>query len=400
MNSLSGKKILLGVSGGIAAYKSAELLRRLQDKGAELRVVMTPTACEFITPLTFQALSGHPVQVDLLESEDESAMGHIELARWADAIIIAPATANTLGKLAFGLADDLLSAVCLASKTPLAVAPAMNHVMWSQSATQDNLATLSQRGVHIFGPDNGLQACGESGEGRLLDIPLLVKAVEQLFSADLLHNINITITAGPTYEAIDPVRFIGNRSSGKMGYAIARAAQQAGANVKLISGPVHLPCPHQVMRIDVETAQQMLAASHQQLSDCDIFIATAAVADYRAATVAEQKIKKDTDQLTIKLQKNPDILAQIAATKNAPFSVGFAAETENLKQHALDKLQRKNVNMIAANQVGLADSGFNSEYNALEVFWPQGQQSLPRANKQTLAFQLIECIAQQYKKSL
>ena len=400
MSSLSGKKILLGVSGGIAAYKSAELLRRLQDKGAELRVVMTPAACEFITPLTFQALSGHPVAINLLDTEAESAMGHIQLARWADAIIIAPATANTLGKLAFGLSDDLLSAICLASQAPLAVAPAMNHVMWAQQATQDNLNTLRQRGVTIFNPDSGIQACGETGEGRLMDISLLVKAVEELFSPALLQNINITITAGPTFEAIDPVRFIGNRSSGKMGYAIARAAQQAGANVRLISGPVSLACPHQVERIDVETAEEMLQHSLAKINDCDIFIATAAVADYRPCQIAREKIKKTDDNIIIELEKNPDILAQVAASKQAPYTLGFAAETQNLKEYALAKLKQKNLNMIAANQVGLTDSGFNSEYNALEIFWPGGQQSLQRASKQTLAFQLIEILAEQYKKSL
>ena len=400
MSALSGKKILLGICGGIAAYKSAELLRRLQDRGAELRVVMTTAACKFITPLTFQALSGHPVHLDLLDTEAESAMGHIELARWADAIIIAPATANTIAKLAYGLSDDLLSAVCLATHAPLAIAPAMNHVMWSQPSTQENIASLQQRGINIFNPDNGLQACGESGEGRLMDIPLLLKSIEQLFSPALLQDINITITAGPTFEAIDPVRFIGNRSSGKMAYAIARAAQQAGANVKLISGPVHLACPQQVTRINVESAAQMLEASLQQLSNCNIFIAAAAVADYRPALCAEQKIKKTTEHLTLELHKNPDILAQVAATKNPPFTLGFAAETQNVKQNALHKLTQKNINMIAANQVGLADSGFNSEYNALDIFWAEGQQSLQRASKQTLAFQLIEILAKQYKKNL
>ena len=398
MSELSGKKILLGISGGIAAYKSAELLRRLQDQGAEIRVVMTAAACEFITPLTFQALSGHPVAIDLLDTESESAMGHIELARWADAIVIAPATANTLGKLAYGLADDLLSAVCLASTSPLAVAPAMNHVMWSQQATQDNLNSLRQRGVHIFGPDSGHQACGETGEGRLMDTGPLVENIKTLFSPPLLDGLKLTITAGPTYEAIDPVRFIGNRSSGKMGYALALAAQQAGAQVTLISGPTSLPSPHQVKRIDVESAEQMLQASLDTLDDCDIFIATAAVADYRVRQIAEQKIKKSADSLNLELVKNPDILAQVAARADAPFTLGFAAETEKLEEHALNKLQYKQLNMIAANQVGQSDSGFNSEYNALQVYWPGGHQALPRNNKHILARQLIQLLAEHYKK--
>ncbi len=398
MSELSGKKILLGISGGIAAYKSAELLRRLQDQGAEIRVVMTAAACEFITPLTFQALSGHPVAIDLLDTESESAMGHIELARWADAIVIAPATANTLGKLAYGLADDLLSAVCLASTSPLAVAPAMNHVMWSQQATQDNLNSLRQRGVHIFGPDSGHQACGETGEGRLMDTGALVENIKTLFSPPLLDGLKLTITAGPTYEAIDPVRFIGNRSSGKMGYALAQAAQQAGAQVTLISGPTSLPSPHQVKRIDVESAEQMLQASLDTLDDCDIFIATAAVADYRVRQIAEQKIKKSADSLNLELVKNPDILAQVAARADSPFTLGFAAETEKLEEHALNKLQHKQLNMIAANQVGQADSGFNSEYNALQVYWPGGHQALPRNNKHILARQLIQLLAEHYKK--
>ena len=398
MSELSGKKILLGISGGIAAYKSAELLRRLQDQGVEIRVVMTAAACEFITPLTFQALSGHPVAIDLLDTESESAMGHIELARWADAIVIAPATANTLGKLAYGLADDLLSAVCLASTSPLAVAPAMNHVMWSQQATQDNLNSLRQRGVHIFGPDSGHQACGETGEGRLMDTGALVENIKSLFSPPLLDGLKLTITAGPTYEAIDPVRFIGNRSSGKMGYALALAAQQAGAQVTLISGPTSLPTPHQVKRIDVESAEQMLQASLNTLDDCDIFIATAAVADYRVRQIAEQKIKKSADSLNLELVKNPDILAQVAARADAPFTLGFAAETEKLEEHALNKLQYKQLNMIAANQVGQSDSGFNSEYNALQVYWPGGHQSLPRNNKHILARQLIQLLAEHYKK--
>ena len=406
--SLHNKNILLGVCGGIAAYKSAELLRRLQDAGASVRVVMTASAMEFITPLTFQALSGHPVHTDLLDPAAEAAMGHIELARWADLILIAPITANSLSRLAEGRADDLLSAICLASQSQIALAPAMNHVMWEAAATQAHIQQLITSGHHILGPASGIQACGETGEGRLLEVDELVTACNHLFQPGLLDGVKIMITAGPTHEPIDPVRFIGNRSSGRMGFAIAEAAVEQGADVTLISGPVNLDTPAHVHRIDVETALQMHQAVFQQIQDQAIFIATAAVADYRPANSAEQKIKKSDADLNITLIANPDILAEVAALKPAPFTLGFAAETRQLKEYALKKLQQKSLNMIAANQVAhdeqnpdKQDSGFNSEYNALDVFSAAGEDveenHLPLTRKSALARQLLSLLAQKYR---
>jgi phosphopantothenoylcysteine decarboxylase / phosphopantothenate---cysteine ligase len=401
MNKLSNKNILLGITGGIAAYKSADLVRRLQDAGAEVRVVMTDAATKFITPLTFQALSGNPVHTDLLDTEAEAAMGHIELARWADAILIAPATANTLAKLIRGQADDLLSTLCLASQAPLAVAPAMNHIMWNDATTQDNINSLKQRGITILGPDTGYQACGETGEGRMLAVTDIVDQMQQIFGNDSLLNLNIMITAGPTFEAIDPVRFIGNRSSGKMGFAIAEAARKAGAKVTLVCGPVKLTAADEIKRIDVESAQQMHGAVMDNIANQNIFIATAAVADYRPVEIQQQKIKKSAENLTIHLQRNADILADVTARQNAPFTVGFAAETQNIEQYAQQKLARKNLNMIAANQVAAKqtsgeDIGFNSEYNALDIYWSSGHIKLDKALKTDIAQQLIEIIAQQY----
>ncbi|MDH5483688.1 MAG: bifunctional phosphopantothenoylcysteine decarboxylase/phosphopantothenate--cysteine ligase CoaBC [Gammaproteobacteria bacterium] len=402
MSHLNNKHILLAISGGIAAYKSAELLRRLQDAGAKVRVVMTRAATAFVTPLTFQALSGQPVHLDLLDSESEAAMGHIELARWADAILLAPATANTLAKLAHGRADDLVSAVCLASKAPLAVAPAMNHVMWSAEATQDNLRQLVDRGVHIFGPDAGYQACGETGEGRMLAVGDLLDRTAALFAPGPLQDINIMITAGPTYEAIDPVRFIGNRSSGRMGYALAQAAQQAGAHVTLVSGPVALPPPPGVTTIRVESARQMYDAVMSDIAQQAIFIATAAVADYTPAQTHDQKIKKSAEQLSIQLQRNPDILGEVAAQNRPPFSVGFAAETQDVQAHARAKLRQKKLDMIAANLVACnpadeEDIGFNSEYNALDVFWGEHHVHLEKARKTEIARQLMQLITEHYQ---
>jgi len=404
MNKLSNKNILLGITGGIAAYKSADLVRRLQDVGANVRVVMTEAATKFITPLTFQALSGNPVHTDLLDTEAEAAMGHIELARWADAILIAPATANTLAKLKWGQADDLLSTLCIASQSPLAVAPAMNHVMWNDAATQDNIDTLKQRGIQILGPASGYQACGEMGEGRMLDVSDIVEQMQQLFSNESLLNLNIMITAGPTFEAIDPVRFIGNRSSGKMGFAIAEAAHKAGAKVTLVCGPVKLTLDNHIKRIDVESAQQMHTAVMDNIADQNIFIATAAVADYRPVEIQSQKIKKSEENLTIHLQRNADILADVAARQEPPFTVGFAAETQNIEQYARQKLKNKKLNLIAANQVAAKqtsgqDIGFNSEYNALDAYWADGQVKFDKARKTEIAQQLIELIAQQYKNT-
>ncbi len=419
--SLHNKNILLGVCGGIAAYKSAELLRRLQDAGADVRVVMTTGAMEFITPLTFQALSGYPVHTNLLNPQDEATrddhpanngpnnshtegMDHIELARWADVILVAPATANSIARLATGRADDLLCAVCLASKAPLAIAPAMNHIMWSAPATQKNIKTLQARTVHIFGPAAGIQACGETGEGRLLEPTELVNAVAGLFQTGLLQGLRIMITAGPTYEPIDPVRFIGNRSSGRMGFAIAEAAIEQGAIVTLVAGPVHLTEPEHSHRINVESAQQMHSAVMADIATQDIFIATAAVADYRPHQPQTQKIKKTGDDLTLALTLNPDILKDVAARDNPPFTLGFAAETQNVKDNALLKLKNKNLQMIAANCVGAEnnsnktqqDTGFNSEYNALQVLWNGGETTLQRCRKTQLARQLITLLAKRY----
>ena len=413
--SLHNKNILLGVCGGIAAYKSAELVRRLQDAGASVRVVMTKAATEFVTPLTFQALSGHPVHTELLNPEAEAAMGHIELSRWADLMLIAPATANTIARLSSGQSDDLLSAIYLATQSIVAIAPAMNHVMWSADSTQINLQQLIKQKVHVFGPASGSQACGETGEGRLLEVSELVNACSRLFSSGKLQGVKVMITAGPTFEPIDPVRYIGNRSSGRMGFAIAEAAIEQGASVTLIAGPVHLASPEHSTRIDIQTAQQMYDTVMHNIAEQDIFISTAAVADYRPTLAQDEKIKKTDTELSIALTRNPDILSSVAALDTPPFTLGFAAETHDVKNHALQKLQKKKLNMIAANQVGFSadqqsneqDSGFNSEYNALHVFWqnPNADESSPSFNelkfelkrKTQLARQLIELLATHYQ---
>ncbi|MFT6792008.1 MAG: phosphopantothenoylcysteine decarboxylase/phosphopantothenate--cysteine ligase, partial [Cellvibrionaceae bacterium] len=341
---LTSRRILLGISGGIAAYKSAELVRRLQNLGADVQVVMTEAAQEFITPLTLQALSGNSVHTDLLNSEAEAAMGHIELARWADLMVIAPASADLLARLAQGKGDDLLTTVCLARRCPLAVAPAMNQAMWHNQATQHNQAILRERGVHILGPERGSQACGDVGFGRMSDPEDLAQGIAGLFENRLLDGKTVVINAGPTREAIDPVRYISNHSSGKMGYALARAARDAGAKVILISGPTALATPERVERIDVSSAEEMYTACLGQLTDCDIFIASAAVADYRPVRISQQKIKKSGgDTMTIELVKTADIVADIAAHQNRPFVVGFAAETQQVIDYARRKLQRKNL---------------------------------------------------------
>lgn len=394
--ALEGKNVVLGVSGSIAAYKSADVVRRLQDAGADVRVVMTRSACEFITPLTLQTLSGHPVAIELLDADQESAMGHIKLARWADWILIAPATAETIARLAQGRADDLLTASCLASEAPLALVPAMNNKMWLQATTQENVATLAAKGAYFIGPDSGDQACGETGAGRMSEPLDIVRELVQLTVPAKLKGKKVLITAGPTYEAIDPVRFIGNRSSGKMGYALAKAAAEAGAQVYLISGPVNLPTPTNVERKDVETAEQMYDAVMEKSEHFDIFISAAAVADYRPLSIAHHKIKKQVDeQLNLVLQRTQDIVASVASQKTKPFIVGFAAETENLEQYALEKLQRKSLDMVAANKVG-NDLGFGTDDNALQVYWPQGYRQLPLANKLMLARNLITLIIERF----
>jgi len=395
MNKLSGKHVLLGVTGGIAAYKSAELVRQLRRQGAEVRVVMTAAATEFVTALTFQALSGHPVHTQLLDTGAEAAMGHIELARWADVLLIAPATADFMARLVAGRANDLLTAVSLACDATLAIAPAMNRVMWDKQATRENMMALKQRGVQVLGPAEGLQACGDSGPGRMLEPVELLAALSALLDTGTLAGRRVLVTAGPTREAIDPVRYISNRSSGRMGYAVAAAAVEAGADVLLISGPVSLETPPRARRIDVESAAEMHAAVMSEIALTDIFISVAAVADYRPASVASQKLKKTAATLSLELKRNPDILAEVAALTDAPFTVGFAAETQAMESNARDKLRAKNIDMIAANVVG-QQLGFDCEDNALRVIWGQGEQQLPLAGKGKLARQLVAIIAERF----
>lgn len=393
MGSLSNKRVLLGVTGGIAAYKSAELIRCLQGEGAEVRVVMTPAATEFITPLTLQALSGNPVSLELLDTAAEAAMGHIELARWADLILIAPASADFIARLCHGEGNDLLSTVCLASHSPIAVAPAMNKHMWGNAATQKNLQQLREQTVHIFGPAAGYQACGDVGEGRMEDPATLCTMASALFTTGILSGKKVVITAGPTREALDPVRYISNHSSGKMGYALARAAAQAGASTVLISGPVQLEPPERIKTIAVESAADMLAAALDEVEGADIFIAAAAVADYRPASVADQKIKKNDDDMYIQLVKTPDIVATIAALPHRPLTVGFAAETENLEYYATKKLHKKNLDLVIANDVSDTTIGFNSDDNRVLLVQPGSSEALPTMNKNLLANKLIKHIA-------
>lgn len=393
----SGKRILLGVTGSIAAYKAADLIRRLQDAGADVRVMMTEGACQFITPLTLQTLSGYPVALNLLDADEESTMGHIALARWADWIVVAPASADTLARLVQGRADDVLTATILASDAPLAIAPAMNNKMWSHPATTDNLNQLKQRGAVILGPASGDQACGETGEGRLLEPLELIAELGRYLVPAVLQNKTVVITAGPTYEPIDPVRFIGNHSSGKMGFALAQAAAEAGAKVILISGPVNLTTPTRVTRIDVSTAAEMYQQSLKAAAGCALFIGCAAVADYRVAEPASQKLKKNNgENLHLQLVANPDIIADIAAMPARPqMVIGFAAETQTLESYARQKLQAKKLDMIAANSV--ADGQvFGADTNALQVFWPEGQQRLPAARKSQLARDLMTLIIDRY----
>ncbi len=396
-------QIVVGVSGGIAAYKSAELVRQLRKAEHDVRVVMTEGAQAFITPLTLQNLSGHPVQTELLDSDNEALFSHIELARWAELILIAPATAHVMAKLAHGFADDLLSTLCLASEAKLALAPAMNRIMWQAPANQANIATLNQRGALILGPASGEQACGEQGQGRMLEPADLVEAIEHR-QYQPFKGLKLLISAGPTREDIDPVRYISNRSSGKMGYALAQVASQMGAQVSLVSGPVSLATPSGVKRIDVYSAADMYSACLSTAPEHDIFISTAAVADYRPAHSAAQKLKKagDKQPLALNLSENPDILASVSGldSEKRPFCVGFAAETEKLATHAQAKLKRKQLDMIAANAVDRADIGFDSDSNALSVYWQGGMQTLAKAPKTTIAAQLLELIYVRYQARL
>lgn len=395
--SLAQRRILLGVSGGIAAYKSCELVRRLRDLGAEVRVVMTEGATHFVSATTFQALSGQPVRISLWDAEAEAAMGHIELARWAERILIAPASADLIARLAHGFANDLLTTVCLASAAPLYVAPAMNQQMWAHAAVQANVDTLRQRGVHLLGPASGDQACGDIGSGRMLEPMELREAIVASFGNAQLRGRKVVVSAGPTYEDIDPVRFIGNRSSGRMGFAVAEAAAQAGAEVTLVAGPVSLSTPPGVARrIDVRSANQMRDAVVAATANADIYIGAAAVGDYRPAEVADHKIKKrDGAALELSLAENPDILGTLAAQTVRPFLVGFAAETHDVERYARDKLARKGLDMIAANQVG-GGLGFEAADNALTLYGPDGAIELPRASKSELARQLVAKIAERY----
>ncbi|WP_305371425.1 bifunctional phosphopantothenoylcysteine decarboxylase/phosphopantothenate--cysteine ligase CoaBC [Photobacterium leiognathi] len=402
MQTLAGKKILLGISGGIAAYKCAELTRRLIERGAQVHVVMTNAAKEFITPLTMQAVSGHPVADSLLDPSAEASMGHIELAKWADLVLLAPATADLIARVSAGMGNDLLSTLCLATDAPIAVAPAMNQQMYRNIATQENIATLKRRGFHIWGPASGEQACGDVGPGRMLEPMQLVHLCEDFFQPQDLSALNIVVTAGPTREAIDPVRYLSNYSSGKMGYAIAQAAAKRGANVTLISGPVNLATPNGVDRIDVKSAQEMHQTALEHAINNHIFIACAAVADFRPAHVAEQKMKKQDghDEMVIQLVKNPDIVASVAAlTDSRPFTVGFAAETQNVEQYARGKLANKNLDVICANDVSVQGQGFNSDSNALHLYWTKGDKALPLAAKSELGLQLINEIVNLYQQA-
>ena len=411
MQILQGKKILLGISGGIAAYKTPELVRRLKDKGADVRVVMTEGAKAFITPLTLQAVSANAVADSLLDTQAELAMGHIELAKWADFILIAPATADVIAKISAGLANDLLTTLCLATAAPVAIAPAMNQQMWHNPATQNNINTLSTWGYTFFGPGAGEQACGDIGLGRMLDVDELVDLTCQQISA--LHNNETNtpkeqplagqkwlITAGPTREAIDPVRYISNHSSGKMGFAIASAAQQLGAEVTIISGPVSLATPTHCHKISVTSAIDMHQQAMTLATEANVFVACAAVADYRIDTIANEKIKKSNDTMQLNLVKNPDIVADVAALTNKPFTVGFAAETQDVEHYARGKLARKNLDMIAANNVAESGQGFNSDDNALTVFTANDEKVLPLTSKSELAKQLVQHIQQKFENSL
>ena len=404
MSNLQSKNIIVGITGGIAAYKTLELIRLLRKAEAEVHVVLTPAAAEFITPLTVQALSGNKVHQSLLDPNAELAMGHIELAKWADAIIIAPASADFLARLTAGMANDLLSTLCLATSSPIFIAPAMNQQMYLQTVTQENLTTLKQRGIKQIGPNNGAQACGDVGPGRMVEPSEIFSQLEQYFIPQDLTDLKVTITAGPTREAIDPVRYLSNHSSGKMGFSLAQAFAERGAQVTLIAGPVNLATPNNVNRINVISADDMLQQSLTLAPQSNIFIGCAAVADYKPAQVLAHKMKKvDTqgqqlnENLQLELIKNPDIIATISAlTNKRPFVVGFAAETQNLTHYAQDKLQRKKLDLICANDVS-EGKGFNQEQNALQLFWPKGNKTLPLCHKQELAKQLVEAITRLYK---
>ena len=396
---LTGKRFIIGITGGIAAYKTIELIRLLRKAGAEVRVVLTPAAAEFVTPLTLQAISGNLVSQSLLDPHAEFAMGHIELAKWANAVLIAPASADFIARFSVGMANDLLSTICLATCAPIFLAPAMNQQMFHQSITQQNLTALKARGVRLIGPNSGVQACGDIGSGRMSEPTEIFTALSDFFvQSQDLRDLSVAITAGPTREAIDPVRYISNHSSGKMGFALATAFAERGANVTLISGPVNLLTPQNVTRVDVTSAQEMCQAALKSAVENQIFIGCAAVADYRLAEVSAQKIKKSGEELSLKLIRNPDIIAEVAhLSENRPFTVGFAAETQNLADYAQDKLQRKNLDMICANDVS-GGQAFNTDENMLQLFWKTGGKTLSLKSKIDLARELATEIVARYRQ--
>lgn len=396
MIELAKKRVLLGVSGSIAAYKSAELVRLLRKQGVEVRVVMTSTATEFIQPLTFQALSGNIVYSAWDDADRGDGMGHIELARWADVIVIAPASADLLARLRQGMANDLLTTLCLASASTIAVAPAMNRLMWENAATKENLSVLKQRGIHVLGPGAGGQACGEVGLGRMLEPEQLVQEIAGLFASGILSGAKLLLTAGPTREPIDAMRFLSNRSSGKMGYALAQAAIEAGADVTLVSGPVALATPGRVKRLDVSSADEMYEAVMSEVAGSDVFISAAAVADYRPANPSKEKVKRKDNNVDLALIQNRDIVASVAALPDKPFTVGFAAETSDMEAHARAKLKRKGLDLIAANQVG-DGQGAEVDENAMTLYWADGSQHLEKSSKTKIARQMVAIIGEHYR---
>jgi phosphopantothenoylcysteine decarboxylase/phosphopantothenate--cysteine ligase len=400
VGALAGKHVLLGVTGGIAAYKSPDLVRRLREAGADVRVVMTPSATQMVAPTVFQAVSGQPVRAELWDAEAEAAMGHIELARWADLVVIAPATAHLMALLAGGTAGNLLTTLCLATDAPVMLAPAMNQAMWRHPATQANRATLEARGVRFIGPASGSQACGDVGPGRMVEpaeIAARLDADAAAAVSGVLAGLRVVVTAGPTRELIDPVRFVSNRSSGKMGFAVARAAADAGAKVLLVAGPVHLPTPPGVERVDVETAEEMYAATLARIAGADIYIGAAAISDYRPNAIAPHKIKKQADTLTLEMTRSPDLLATVARLPDRPFTVGFAAETEKLEEHARRKLTGKNLDLIVANLVG-TQLGFDGDDNAARILWADGEQAFGNMPKADLARQIVAVVARRYRE--
>ncbi len=399
MSDLNGQHVLLGVTGSIAAYKSPDIVRRLREQGAEVRVVLTASAEKLVSPTVFQAVSGEPVRGDIWDEHAEAAMGHIELAKWADQVLIAPATANVIAELAAGSAANLLTTLCLATEAPITVAPAMNQAMWNDPATQANCDVLRKRNIRFIGPEEGSQACGDTGAGRMAEPADIVSRLMRGGHRGALEGLRVLVTAGPTREAIDPVRFVSNRSSGKMGFAVARAAADAGAQVTLIAGPVNLPTPLRVERVDVESTQEMYDATMQQIAagGADIYIGAAAISDYRPAAPAAQKIKKSADTFVLEMTKSPDLLATIAALQAGPFTVGFAAETENLERFATDKLERKRLDMIVANLVG-KNLCFDADDNEVVVLWPGSRVPLAKASKPELARQLVDVIAGRYRE--